>query len=341
MFDDGIHFSVYHLLPYQRNVMIVDSARGPGKTFGVQGYMLEEAIHKDKVLMDIMRTKDEVELGAFEGHYAKVIMKCFSGYNILFSKREMILVDDDDNKRLIGHCVSLSEYRNIKKTAFPTVYNMHLDEYLLEQEEQRYYIHGWKEPSILMNLYHTVDREEDRVKLFLTGNTTLLNNPYRLHFNLPYLEPGQIYKDKFVIYERAVRSDELQKLTADNKFLRMIDGTDYGYYAKEGKYKDQTSPFIESRSAKAQYLFTIKYLNDKYGIWQDLYAGKVYVDYAFDPSGEVFALTLDDHNENTLLTKGKSSSMIDWLARVYKASALRYTDVKIKYMMDNAVKLIV
>lgn len=326
------------ILPYQRNFNFINSERSIGKTYSTELFMLDKAINKAREFIYLVRTKTVKDSGAFEKAFEKVINEKFHNFNFDFTADSLYL----DNKRL-GYCIALSEAVDIKRNSYPNVKYMFHDEYMLEPKHFSKYVTGWNEPDLLLNIYHTVDREEDRVIVFLMGNNTNFYNPYHLHpaFNIPKIEKGGIWYNDNVLFQYADSSVKLKAKKSKCKFLNMIKDTDYGNYALDGLYADDALSFISERSKKAKHIFNLMYMGTTYGVWTDYNIGKIFIDDKYDPSCNInYALTLDDHSENTLLTKTKSAHLLQWLAQGFKNGNVYYTAPKIKITMEKAISML-
>jgi hypothetical protein len=214
---------------------------------------------------------------------------------------------------------------------------------MLEEKQNVSYVNGWKEPDIFLSIYHTIDREEDRVICFLLGNNTSFYNPYHLHpaFNIPKVEKGQIWYNENVLFQWATGSDELNAQKSKSKFIRMINNTDYGNYAVKGNYVDDNFSFVEKRPDYATYVFTFSFHDDAFGVWIDRNKGIAYISDKIDPSCKInFALSVDDHKENTMLTKDKHNTTLQWLSRNFKLGNVRYETMEIKKKAESAIILI-
>lgn len=332
------------VLPFQRHFNFINGERSIGKTYSVLKYCLKKAIEKENnQFIYIVRTQEEKKKGALNKAFAKVWAKEFKDYEFDFDIDMCFLKTDKKKSKVLGHCIALSEAVKIKKEAFPFVRYMIMDEYMLEDSQSTAYVNGWKEPDLLLSIYHTVDREEDRVICFLLGNNTKFYNPYHMHpaFHIPKINKGEIWTSENVLFWWAVSDDELNEARKGNKFLNMIEGTEYGTYARKGEYADDNNTFIGKRSEKARHVFNIKYLDEYYGVWLDYADGFIYLDKAIDPSCKFnYALTKDDHSENTLLTKGKTCYYITWLSKNYKLGNVKYANAEIRAKLEKGIYLI-
>jgi len=121
----------------------------------------------------------------------------------------------------------------------------------------------------------------------------------------------------------------------------MIDKTEYGKYAKYGDYVDDNVNFLGERTAKAKHIFAIEYEGVTFGVWQDSKLGLIFIDEKYDVSCALkYALTINDHKENTMLTRNKNNNLLMWLAKNFKLGNLRFVNMRVKVKAEQAIKLI-
>lgn len=336
------YWNIKKILPYQRNFNFINGPRSIGKTYTTELYFLEEAIKKGNEFVYLVRTKNALKGGAFESAFRKVIQEQFSEYEITFTNDICILKVDDEEKKILGYCLAVSDYVAIKRRSFPNVKYLMFDEYMLEGAEARKYIQGWKEPDLFLSIYHSIDRERDKVICFLLGNNTVFFNPYHMHkaFNIKNIKPGEIWYSENVLFQWALPSTELKEEKTNSRFGRMIENTRYGDYANMGVYVDDNYNFIANRPKTAKHYFTFAYNGYTFGVWADLNNGRIFIDLKHDPSCLLnYALTTEDHRENTLISKG-NYSMLKWLAKNYKLGNVRFVSMQVKALAEDGIKIL-
>lgn len=344
----GKYWNIKQYLPYQRCFNLINSERSIGKTYTTQGFFLERAIQKEEEFVYIVRTQDERNDGIFEKAFQKVVEKEFPDYEFKFTKNECFLVIEDKEHdvsydKSLGYCIALSEATKKKKINYPNVKWLMFDEYIVDEKEKSAYVNGWNEPDLLLKIYHTIDRERDFVVCFLLANNITFYNPYHMHpaFNIPHVEKDKLWKNENVLFHWVSASLQLKQEKAKCKFLRMIEKTEYGMYASTGEYVNDNNNFIMERTPGARYIFTIEYGGERYGVYQDSKVGLAFVDSKVDSTCRlVYALTVGDHNENTLLTRNRNNNLLMWLGTNFKRGNVRFTSMPVKVRAEEAIKLI-
>lgn len=329
-----MYWDINKILPYQRNFNLINGERSIGKTYTTQKWVVGKCLEKQQQFVYLVRTQSEKKEGVLERAFEKVMTKEFPGLETAYTEETM-----SANGEIIGFCIAISESQKIKKRSFPNVYYIIFDEYMLEDSSRSNYVSGWKEPDLLLSIYHTIDREEDRVKVFMLGNNTSFFNPYHLHpaFNIQPIKQGQIWTSENVLYQWAEGSKDLKEKRATSKFGKMIQNTRYGEYASAGHFIEDNDDFIAVHDGKAQYEFTIICGGIQYGVFADQNKGLVYISDKTDPSCPfVYALTVDDHTENVMLTKGKPGAL-EWFSKCIKIGVVRFENMYIKKLTEGEI----
>lgn len=329
-----MYWDINKILPYQRNFNLINGERSIGKTYTTQKWVVGKCLEKQQQFVYLVRTQSEKKEGVLERAFEKVMTKEYPGVETAYTEETM-----SANGEIIGFCIAISESQKIKKRSFPNVYYIIFDEYMLEDSSRSNYVSGWKEPDLLLSIYHTIDREEDRVKVFMLGNNTSFFNPYHLHpaFNIQPIKQGQIWTSENVLYQWAEGSKDLKEKRATSKFGKMIQNTRYGEYASAGHFIEDNDDFIAVHDGKAQYEFTIICGGIQYGVFADQNKGLVYISDKTDPSCPfVYALTVDDHTENVMLTKGKPGAL-EWFSKCIKIGVVRFENMYIKKLTEGEI----
>lgn len=331
------------LLSKQRNFILINGERSIGKTYTTMKWVFNRCMKDYTEFVYITRTQDEKNHGALEKGFKKVLLNEYPSVDTDCSNEYMWRLEPETNtKTLVGYCIALSEAVKIKKNAYPKVKYIIFDEYMLEMKQGKgtQYYNGWDEPNSLLSIYHTIDREEDRVIVFMLGNNTSFYNPYHMHpaFNIPHVEKGKMWMSENVLFYWATASEELQEQKAQSKFLRMLNGSSYGKYAKDGDYIDDNYAMVQELTTTARYIMTFEYANEKFGVYSDLKNGLAFISDKADASCKtIFALTVDDHNENTMIAHTREFSQLNWLARNFKIGNVRFVSMEVKMKIEKGL----
>lgn len=346
---DNMHYTLDHLLPYQRNFNFANAVRSIGKTYGSYYYFIKDWIKNKNEFCVLCRTQEEKKKGYLQKAVQKVLQNEFpqllaatnaKGNNLLTFNADTMQFDGIT----VAHCIALSEAVKIKKNAYPKVKWLFLDEYAIEEDNiAARYVNGWNEPDLLLSIYHTIDREEDRVIFFGMANNISAYNPYHVHkaFRIPYTEPGNIYKSANVLFENAKPSEELVQFKSKSRFLEMIEDTEYGSMAVNGDYIYDKDGLVEDLPLDQCVPFaTIIYNNCKYGVWRYKPLPKILISPKVNPTLKSrYAVTQADMTDGTILAR-RTAGKIQYLGNMFKFGYLRFSDMETKKRFSEIIPYI-
>lgn len=332
-----IYWDICSILPYQRTFNFVNAPRSIGKTYSTQKWLLKQAIKKYRKTVYIVRTVyEKKEMPGIQA-WDKVLLREFPAYydNITSDSKGIYL-----EGRTLVHIIALSEAVKLKRLSFPNVYYIMFDEYQIEDKTARY-INGFSEPELFINIYHTIDREENRVKCFLLGNNTSYYNPYHIYplFGLPKdpscFDGKEIWKNDLCLFNMASVSEELQREKENNKFLRGLEGTRYGDYANKGIYRDDFENNICSLGFNSRYLYTVK-CGDKYFSLYNNFDKAVFTfsDSVQENCKAKIGLQKEDVKFGFRYLKTEHKFLRELLKRGYAMGTVTYTDMRVKAQVE-------
>lgn len=217
--------------------------------------------------------------------------------NHLYNKGNTFYCDDD----ICGYAMTLSTAQDLKSSNFDKVKNIIFDEFIIDEGQKKYYLQN--EVETFLNLIETIARMR-KVRIFLLGNAgNILTNPYFLYFDLavPYNTDIKLYKDGLILVQY-MNNEDYRKEKKQTDFGRLVSGTSYENYAIENQDNHLSLDFIEKKKGSAKFTFGFIYKGSTFGVWIDTTYGKMYVSNDYDHhSPYIFACTLPDHSENTML----------------------------------------
>ena len=129
----------------------------------------------------------------------------------------------------------------------------------------------------------------------------------------------------------------LMEKKSKSKFNEMIGGSEYGRYARDGEYVEDSEEFVLSRPQSAKHLMNIKSNDTIYGIWFDRINGNVFIDDKYDPSCKFnFVLSKEELAEGFILGT-KDFYLIKWLSQKFKNGFVKYTTLETKKKMERVI----
>lgn len=285
-----MYWDIGRPLSYNAFLNFITGNRGGGKTYGSKKWVIQHFLKTEQKFVWVRRYKTEfADNKTFFGKVARE----FPEHK--FSVRGNSYIMDNEE---IGRAVVLSTSRMKKGAEFPNFDSIFFDEFLIDRGVY-HYLPG--EVEIFLDLLDTVFRGRNDVRAFLLANAITVANPYFDFFKITPPDGAGIICKNDVLVE-IVADPEFMAAKSETRFGRLISGTAYGAYNIAADFRNDDSAFIEKRTGKCTYLFTLVYKGATLGVWSDLQAGKIFVSEQYDKScNNRFVLTLDDMRPNTYL----------------------------------------
>lgn len=320
------------LVSYNAPISMTCGARSTGKTY----YYKRRAIRrwlKQGSTTTYMRRYDE---------QIKALLRKRSFVSDLLANGEFPDVEIRQNGRLIEvrkpgaknfkpaiYFTPLSAYENEKSGFDAKTDTLIYDEFIKESRKVPYLDN---EASALMNFWETLDRREDRVRIFMLGNAADLINPFFLEWRIT-IRPGMPRFTKWqngnIILEYAETSEAFDVRSRESNIGRVTAGTAYDSYARLNQFADLNNDFIvKDKPSRATHICTFRYMGDSLGVWLDPKEGEYHVTLgAPSDNRPVYAITREDMRPNLVMLK-RSEPMIKTLGRMYRYGYIYFDRVK-------------
>ena len=323
-----MYWDIARPLSYNALFNFIVGSRGCGKTFGSKQWCIKDFLKTGSQFIYVRRYKTEL----------KTVKTFFADIAEKYPEHEFETKGNEFHidEKCAGFAVALSTSKILKSTAYPHVNKIIFDEFILDKGAYHYLP---DEVTNFLELYSTVARLRD-VRVFFLSNALTVTNPYFDYFNIamPY---GKSIACKNDILIEMVRASEYAETAKQTRFGKLIQGTHYSSYAVDNEFLRDNTTFVEKRNPTAHYYFTIRYNSNNYGVWVDAPNGIAHISRDVDESCKnIYALTTEDHAENTIFTKGRKSGFLYNLCEWYKAGAVRFGSVRIKNEIMQALRLI-
>lgn len=198
----------------------------------------------------------------------------------------------EDKKRpweTICYFVALSTAQQKKSVPYPDVHTIIFDEFIIEKGNLQYLR---EEFTAFNNFYSTVDRYQDRVKVYFLANSVSIMNPYFLELEIIPSEHKEFYTraDNFVVAQFP-DNDEFSASVYETKFGKFIKNTEYAKYAVENEFEDNSAVMLAIKDSRAKYVFTLETDSGVFSVWYSLHSSQYFVQ-SKRPKKEIF-YTLD------------------------------------------------
>ncbi len=327
-------YDIGQTLTYNCLFNFVIGSRGCGKTYAAKKRAVKIFLDKGHQFVYLRRYKEELKETA-ESYFNDIILNNeFPDVKIEYKDGCYYI-----NEQLAGYAMALSKAKDFKSIAFPMVYLIIFDEFLIEDNGFSRYLRN--EVKQFLSFYMSIDRYRGCIVFFLANSVSMIN-PYTIYFGLtlPY---GSNIVRKGDLLLQLVMDEEYIKSRKETRFGRLVAGTEFEEYAIENKFVNDTNTFLMRKTEKSQYYFTMHYQGVAYGVWIDYNEGKIFVSENVDPSCRIiYSLTVDDHKPNTMLLQSISKSpFFKRFIDNYKLGNVYFESQKIKGVVYEIIKMVI
>ena len=278
-------------------INIILGPRGDGKTFAAKEQAIRNAINKGEQFIYLRRYKTELisRMSFFDD-----IRDTFPDVKLMVKGSEAVMQRvGEKGWTTIGYFIALSQSQQKKSVPFPKVTLIIYDEFLIDKGAVRYLPN---EVKAFLEFYSTVDRYQDKTRALLISNTVMIANPYFFEWNI---RPSQIEEwwtdpDGFVCVH-FIKDHEFAAEVRQTRLGKFIDKTDYGAYAMDSVFLDNTDSLVKKKPSSAVYKMTIETETGTFSWWVDRDSGIFFIQEKRPRAGEsIFTMLPDKMDENKI-----------------------------------------
>ncbi len=308
--------------------------RSCGKSYGLKKRVIKDFKNKGHKFIYLRRYKDELDKSK-EKYFDDIILNNEFPNDVITYENDCYYLND----QLFGYAMALTKAKDYKSSAFPDVWKIIFEEFIIEENGYTHYLKN--EVEVFLGFYMSIDRYRGVIVFFLGNNFTMFN-PHTIYWklDLPYNSNIVKRKNGMVLLEMVNDSDFIAE-KMNTPFGKLVEGTSFADYAIQNKSRIDSDTFVMKKTEKCNYYFTFKFNGDLYGVWIDYSIGKFFVSNDVDPFFKmIYCITLDDHNPNTLLLKSINKSVyFKEFIEGYKDGNVYFESMKIKNVVYNVIKM--
>ena len=339
---DNIWLDFSRVLSYNALLTFINAERGVGKSYGAKEFVANRFIKYNEEFVYIRRYKTEVEEAMMKHNVPKFWEqikngKVMKGHKYTNTKDTMSI-----DGKVCGYAIPLSIANIMKSSTFDKVKTIIFDEYIIDKGNYHYLRN---EVIAILETIETIARLRD-IRVIFLGNSISSTNPYFTYFNLtlPYNNEVKVCKrdnkGQPLIVLFYSKNEAYRKVKKASRFGQLIEGTEYGKYAIDNEFLRDSKSFIKKKSKGCKFYFILVINNKYYGVWNNYNEGMMYISNDYDPNCPViFSINPNDHNENTLLIRCRTSPFFKSIIEHYRLARLCFESQKIKnIVMDILIK---
>ena len=329
--DKSIFLDFNKILSYGSFLTFCCAERGCGKSYGAKKYIINHFKRTGKQTIYLRRYNKELQEALLKKStpiFFDQIKEEFPNDKLSNSKEVLYC-----NKQICGYAIALSTSNILKSSTFENVDTIIYDEFIIDKGCYHYL---QNEVTQMFEMIETAFRLRNGRVLFL-GNAISITNPYftELDLSLPYNSEYKIFKRDnkgnpliMVYYGKNLKYRELKKST---RFGQLIEDTPYGRYAIDNEMLRDSKAFINKKTKDAKFYFILKLNGKCIGVWIDYKLGNMYLSYDYDPNCPiVFSMNSEDHDENTILIRSRTSPFFKSIIEYYRMAKLNFENQQIK-----------
>lgn len=321
--DKNIFYNYDKVMTYNAMLNFIIGERGVGKTYGLTKFLIKRFLKTGKKFAYIRRYKTELKT-AVPKFFEKMIENNEFPNHKFSHSAGCFYIDDE----VCGYYMPLSNSLILKSNNFNDVDIILFDEFIIEKGVYRYLKN---EVEVVLNLCETISRLRD-FRMFFLANAISISNPYFSYFNLslPYKTDIKTFKNGLILINY-IKNEKYREIKRASRFGQLVKGTNYERHAIDNEFYRDSKSFVEKMHTACTHIFKLILNGNTYGCFYDSKTDKLYISNKYDETCPIeLALSVDDHNEETYLTRSKTSVYYSILIDSYKNGLLRFENQRIK-----------
>lgn len=263
MSSDKSYYSLDRLLSYGAMFNIAVGARGLGKTYACKKRAISRALDRGEEFVYLRRFQTEL----------KHVVTFFNDIRHEFPSHELRVNGRKAEARpkgsetwtTIGYFLALTAGATLKSVSYPNVHTLIFDEFIIE-EGVRHYLPA--EVDTFLDLYSTIDRNNDRVKVFMLSNAVRCVNPYFIEWRIQTGKSFQKRGGGYLVCE-LIDNEAFAGEVSATRFGEFIKETspEYASYAIDNLFSDDTEDLLGKKPPEARLVATLRTRTGEVSLW--------------------------------------------------------------------------
>lgn len=268
------YYSFEKIDSFNASYNLVAGGRGIGKTYGCKKKVIKNFIRRGEMFIYLRRYKSEL-VDAKNTFFADVAKEFPEWeFRVNGNQAEIAPADTADMKKrpwqVIGYFVALSTAAFKKSVSYDVVTTIIFDEFIIERGAVTYLPN---EEKIFKDFYSTVDRYQDKTRVFFLANAVSISNPYFLAWRIFPDEEGEfVFRSPrrsggYFVVAQFPDSAEFESQVYETDFGQFIAGTEYAEFAISNTFADNNDEMVGEKPSSAKYQFTLETRVSKFSVW--------------------------------------------------------------------------
>lgn len=344
----GKYWDIRRTLSYNCLFNFIIGPRGTGKTYGSLKWCIEQYLKNFEKgipweFVYVRRRENELKKITMQKHgrIFKAVQREFPEHDLSAESNTLYC---DGN--VMGYALQLSNAKQaLKGEAMPHVRVILFDEFITANKGNSGYLPNEVEEYFL-DLYESIARpgtDHPRVIVLFLSNAVSIVNPYFDFYGLDKPYNGDIQRfgqDKLILVQNVV-CEQLKEEKLQTDFYKINKDTAYASYAVDNEWLLDNNDFIEKKTQRSQFKFSLHYKGCDIGVWYDHVQWRYYISNNIDPSnGICYSVTTDDHKPNVMMLK--AAKKLPWLKGLkdhYENGSVYYETMKLKNWFREIMRM--
>lgn len=266
MSNEKTYYSLDRLLSYGAMFNIAVGARGLGKTYACKKRAIRRALDGGEEFVYLRRFQTELK---HVSTFFNDIRGEFPEWELSVDGRKAKArpAGSDGEWTTIGYFLALTAGATLKSVSYPNVRTLIFDEFIIE-EGTRHYLPA--EVDTFLDLYSTIDRNNDRVKVFMLSNAVRCVNPYFIEWRIQTGKTFQRRGGGYLVCE-LIDNEAFAGEVSSTRFGKFIKETspEYASYAIDNLFSDDTEDLLGRKPPEARLIATLRTRTGEVSLWHD------------------------------------------------------------------------
>lgn len=256
--------------------------RGNGKTYGAKAMAIRKFLRKREMFIYLRRYMPE--LSTRHSFFADVQHE-FPDYDFrvlgIYAQCAPVETRDDKKRKweTMGYFIALTRAQHYKGLSLPDVTTIIFDEFIIEKNGVLKYLPD--ESAIFNNFFYTVDRGQDKTRVYFLSNSASMMNPYFIAYDIQpdisgEFETREYNGDRFIVVH-FIDASRFAESVYRTRWGKFIHGSEYAAYAVENQFSDAHHELVEDKSSNAKYHYTLETSKGSFSVWYDMHENVWYV----------------------------------------------------------------